>query len=240
MTIGTASGLTADRNITFTNACAVGDDFNIDSQSCWTVDDMNYLSESVDNVWSTWSGMENVLTFDAVNGKLLFESTGITGSSISQIYKPVALSSQGFEIVLREACTEGFDGQSNIIVDEMILAMTRELHGEGVFMGLLGLEGKRGIAVVYAQGVGQEIQASDTVDDISCNQEINVMIRWNGSSLSMQYDLGSGYQDFNITGFPTDISDYGYMGILFLNEDNDDKGYVQSIETTGVTSDGQY
>jgi len=241
LTIPAATGLPSDATYTFTNSCAVNDDFNADSQSCWEVNTI------ANTTWTTWDVLLNgILEFDPANSTLDF--TG-PGSGAGAIYKVATVDSEGFEIIIHLKQFQNF------------------LNNDAINMGLVGnnpadpafsflIVGVLVDEVCYVQFY--DSVTSNAVADTACStfSEMYVKVVADTDSFSSFFS-SDGSQWIDFTTSPT-VTIIGTMPssatevldnmpgtrYLWMRFDNSGGGNisaeVDSVETSGVSVDNQY
>jgi len=124
-----SKALAEDISYTFTNACAVSDDFNADSQGCWeVVESWAEFGGEVDPdtyMWASWDeilGDDEVASFDPLGSALILDDThnAIDEKRTFSIFKRVDISPDGFEVIMHFKRASGFtvpDGEHKVSDD---------------------------------------------------------------------------------------------------------------------------
>ena len=236
----------------FTNSCAVGDDFNADSQSCWSVVP---TIEGEAAAWSTWDALLNtstgILTFNASESALVYSSEGKETEGMAIVYKEATPSADGFSFTVK------FMGlQSRGSADETDTAIFGLIKGnpltiedpgkDATWIGVLASESEGGslsCTVMYNEGDESEAWADQDCDSYDT---FYVRMRFDGSTFYAEYSTdGSNFStiDGDTEGtFPTDFSGFDHVWFLMETaEENPDTIFnFDYMDVSGITSTDQY
>lgn len=226
----------------FTNACAVTDIFNLDSESCWTP------AESADaGALTTWAAIHGVLNFSPATDTLNYTTyapSGVSTASSAAIYKVVSASSAGYEIVIHFK-SASFVGALNDKITAYLLSGATD----GIYTGIFSVTGATKCAVVI-QTAGGTAQATA---NCPTGSEYHVKIAFNGSSFSPQYSTdGTNYTaltiaDTNASWFTSPSAslvslftgDGKFLGISTVDQATTSKtAEIDSIIVSGITGYG--
>lgn len=237
--------LGSDVSYSFVNDCAASDDFNADSQSCWTVQ-----SEAV--TWTSWDALLNggILAFDALNSELDYANTlaGVTGAVLS---KEVAVDPQGFEITLETNSLTNFDdtGTPSGPADSATVSMgsSGNLFGNEFLNVGFGYDFFDAplCFICYTQDGGATI-ALAAGDCIRCATErCQIRLTVSDRQISGSYAIGGGvFQSMVMRqgAFPTDDDFTDLVSLSFGVIDNgaDNRAAIDAIIVTGITVSRQY
>ena len=116
-----AAILREDVSFTFKCGCAVNDDFNADSHSCYTVDTQEQMGYSFDTTWWNWEWIldEEVIAFNKDAGVMIYDDTLYEDNvyyDVANNYrklafgKTVEISEEGFDITIHFRSASGFSG----------------------------------------------------------------------------------------------------------------------------------
>lgn len=225
----------------FTNACAVGDDFNADSQTCWpTVYDQSD--------WTTWETLlANALTFNTTNSTL--DVSNAAANYTIGVYKEAAVDSSGFEIVTHFA--EGTVLGANDYVYAQ-LNDTTDQSGEYLTVGLYNDGTDTNCLIMYDNGSGQgDIRATHKCSSFATPY---IKVAVDTEKWTMQHsEDGVTWTDYteeetgqaNPYAWPTSstsfLSSFGtpYLWVYVIGG-SDTAAKLDSVAVSGITVSGQY
>ncbi|MBT3182108.1 MAG: hypothetical protein HN337_06350 [Deltaproteobacteria bacterium] len=243
--------LAGDAAYSFTNGCAVNDDFNVDSQSCW------YVAPDTDNSpWATWDELlANVLTFDTSSGAISFSDASTSSDLDIVLEKTVNVDSTGFSLELFINNATGVDDASISNADD----------GAGLSMGSYedGSDGYLEVYLDYDSGeLRRECQIQYENENTGLESEYTLPCP-EGSEYYLLFSVGASgvlaqsstdgvnYTDLQLTSGSNPFPDYqeiidsfgdsSFVGFGFDSANGGDmRVSIGSIVTTGMTSDDQY
>jgi len=242
-----ADGQTLAENATysFTNGCAVDDEFNEDSRDCWEV--------ASDGYWSSWAALldssSGILSFPT-GGGLAYDSDGQpAGESNSGIIgKQIVVDSNGFVL------TTHFDAISASSEYDVFLAgLTSELSSaiQSTDLFVVGLGASQSIYRGCSVSVLIDGVESMATENCSSASEYYVRLTVTESQISAEYSTdGISYEaidDDQVNWPPASWSfeDLSHMVLFFeTNEYSapspDMQATLKSVTASGVTSETQY
>lgn len=110
-----SKALAEDIAYTFTNACAVSDDFNADSQGCWEVveswAEFGAEDDTGTQLWASWDEiLGDTASFDPYGSVFILDDrlNTIDEKRTFAIYKQVDISPDGFEVIMHFKRASGF------------------------------------------------------------------------------------------------------------------------------------
>jgi len=242
ITNSSGTALAAAAPFVFTNACAVNDDFNVDSQTCWP----NVYDQSD---WTTWETLlANALTFDTANSTLDVLNT--TENYTIGVYKEAGVASSGFSIITHFGANTilGDNGyyyaQLNDTTDQTGEYLTVGLHNDGTATNCL---------VMYDNGTGQgDIRATHDCSSLAAPY---VKLSATEDKWEMQYsEDGTNWSDYTDAEMGTETNPYSwptsstalveglstpYLWIYAIGISTTD-AKLDSVATSGITVTDQY
>lgn len=244
LVVGTGTGLSEAKTYAHTNGCAVNDDFNADSQGCWTV---NYGPMA--GTWDNWDDiLANVLTFNTSSGTLDFDSTGQATESRVVLVKSVTGSSS-VSIIFHFASVSGwgYDGGAEDHDEINLLLGTSSLQ-KSIILKVIGDESGQNCEIKY-QNSSEGIETGATTD-CSAGGDHYIKLEGDSAAISAQHSTdGIHYSDMENDEEYDDPMPEGIdltdMRVLFIGVSTDTVGAdpvaeIDEIITTGITSDTQY
>ena len=259
---GKATGLPEELSYTFTNGCALSDDFNADSKSCWNNVDMSDIaSVLVTTVWSdidSLFGSGGFFSLDVSYGIIdVSSATAATAFSVGAISKDILLDSNVFSIVTHFSNVAGCSDYSNGCNSYVVL--TNDINDTYNASPLPGTTKPTHIAVGI-QGIYCVVQYMTTgvnslaIKDCSTlNDDVYVRADIESGVVSFSYsEDGVTYFELDelVAGeggtvpFPATV-DFASAGIVYLqyqavNMKAQTMIIFEDFEVTGVTSETQY
>ena len=238
----------------FTNGCALADDFNADSQSCWGVYDTTSIMQGVGG-YSDWTGLlanTGVFAFDTAGSALDYSSVNTSENiTMGQTYKETEVDSSGFEIVAHFSSASGFADSPDSLnvglhVDEGIPGAPGQDAGRFITLGL-GSDGSVICIATYGES-GAQTSAAAFADCSSFNN-MYIKVTVSNSAMTVAYagddqvytEFAAG--DFVLgSGWPQDqdFTDTQYMSITATDQNNDNVAAFGYVMTTGISSTSQY
>ncbi len=242
---GTA--LSEDATYVFTNACAVSDDFNATSTSCWT----NVYSGSTPEE-SSWdaliaAGTEN---FDEANSAIDFAiPTGSTGGAFAS--KAVTASTDGFTIIQSVDSVSGINTGGQITSARLLTILTVSPNPNEastyVGVGVFSYDTTQSCLIVY--GVAN-VQKAMFKANCPSGHTYDVKAVVSGSEISNLKGYvstdGAAYVELTehiAQSVAVDPSVYTHLMMMngkFESGGDPSAAAVASIYTEGITSDEQY
>lgn len=235
-----------NESVSFTNGCALNDDYNADSKSCYEIGAGASFNGVPLNSWNDILG-NNILAFDPANSTLNYSISA--GWLILSIAKAVTSIDADFELMIHIKDALGFG--SNLAEGVRFgLSGTNNFNAPYIVVGV-GQSGADEIScfVGYDGGGGFK---STSVDCSAQKNDLYVRLIATSASLSFQYWNGSAFVEFPAgAGLPSTgaelLSALGYpgstvyIGPSFLEAgDAASSAKIDSIEAVGITVSNQY
>ncbi|MBT3181577.1 MAG: hypothetical protein HN337_03595 [Deltaproteobacteria bacterium] len=232
---------------TYTVGCAISDDFQADSHSCYKIPDISAVT------WTMWDDLlANVLTFDTANDALVYEQS----SAVVAIYKDISIDASGFEVSFYGELISGvpdLDVQFMLVIsDTMDLGtlMDGNALGKAMFIGF-EYDSKNSKWICNNVYIEDDNVNHNKVDcSTADNGTFRINLSTSGASYQYSLDLGETYSDFpadplfpvTITDFLDDFGENAYLVMLVSYEGTVEiQGDVQQIRAlSGISSDTQY
>ena len=252
---GTA--LAAAATYTFTNSCAVGDDFNADSQSCWTALDTSGSEPAVTG-WANWDSLLNtatgILDFDTTSSALNYNATAITGTSYGLIYKEVTVDPSGFQMIIYIPSFSGMLNDAGAIFDdelniELSANISPEAPGKYIKLALVPTGTSTQCTAVYIDD-GELPPTAVATAACPSGSAYYMKLLVEDSTITVQYKTDdTTYEDLTVAlgAFPTDqdFTDTSYLKIAFQDGANtgvadDNVAEIGWISISGITVTDQY
>lgn len=244
---GTA--LAAPVTVPFTiGGCAVSDDFNSDTQSCWTVSTAGGWLDD----WTTWSALiaDGILTFDTASSDLDYANAelGVTGAAI---VKTVAINAAGLQITLATDSVSGFTTATEAQPDMGYVAISGTDYATSpslmVGFGKVSPDIPTGCFVAYYVPNPFSFNAATHDCSATCaSSRCTIRVTVQNRIITAEYSTGSGaYQALTLSeghAFPTnqDFSGMTELGLGFYNVGGTDSMAIDSVVVSGITSSTQY
>ena len=255
--------LKSDVAFTFTNGCAVSDDFNADSSSCWTV--VDYSGDPGFDSFADWAALldetSGILDFNTSNSTLDYSTAARAKASATSFYKQVTIDAASADIVIHFDSASGFTdnlgslttsdlGMVVLSDNEVIPAATKTISfGMGI---LPPLGATQACSVLYTTnpGGGSTVQAGAAAACPS-GSEYSVRLTITNNVLGAEYavdggsfstlplvDVGGGAP----VAFPTniDFTDMNYMSIFLFDAATNNEAAIDYVDAEGVSSSTQY
>lgn len=178
---GSGATLGSDVAYSFTNACAVSDDFNAESTACWEV--MTGGAPVENPTWSTWPDLlANALTFDTANSTLKY-SNG-TNSDFA-IYKTAHFSPSGFSLTLNVTPVATPERASDLLV---VSAGTFDTEFVTFTIGMIHETGQLKCRVEYIRNFGGVAENANYATPCPLGEELySIQLDVSSASALAQY-----------------------------------------------------
>jgi hypothetical protein len=238
---------TIDESISFTNGCALNDDYNADSRSCYEIAaDSNIDGTTV----STWGEIidSNILAFDPANSTLNYSNTGSLPLSVV-IGKAISSVDSDFELMIHVKDASGFSGNDGVGFNLSNNSVNpAELRLIGIGVSSFGTDD----ISCYVAYIGDAGFKNTSVDCAAQKDDVSVRLIATATSISFQYWDGSEFVDFpageglpttgaellTVLGYPDTTI---YLGPSFVESgDAPSSAKIDSIEVSGFTVADQY
>jgi hypothetical protein len=233
----------------FSNGCAVAEDFNADSQSCWT-DVASWDAEAA--AWPTWDALLNtstgLLSFETASSTLLFSTEGRLADDGAVIYKEATANEEGFSVTVKYV--DLLNHGSAVETDNLIVGLIQEDPStmedpgkDGTWVGAMLIEDGGSLTCgIMFQGGGSRAMA---FQECGGDDTFYVRMRFAGSVFHAEYSTdGSAFSTMNDMTegtFPSDFSGYNYMLLIMETSDDPDTIFnVDFIVVEGISSTSQY
>ncbi len=222
----------------FTNACALNDHFNADTQTCWG----NIFTNST---WDTWSELtSNLVTFNADQSSM---DLSYASTSNVVVFKTVSVDTT-------YTITAYFDDVENLgngdFVGVMLNGNTNiSSLGKYVKLGVYKENNDLKCAVFYSSGTGEQ----SAIHSCSIYSDYYIKINGAASTFGMQYSGdGASWSDFSASDktsgtFPSSASDFlngltsTYLSIIYTHSSGSTTtAELDSVYVTGMSTTGQY
>lgn len=245
---------------TFTNTCAVSDDFNADSSGCWSVYNTVGLIPGFAG-FSSWTDLLNTvsgaLTFNASGSSLDYDSSNQSALNVVTVYKDVTVGSSGFEIIVHLSSLSGFSTDSDQLLISVVnnaapVGVTTGISGRNIRLGIQHLASVVACTVMYDADDGGYPEAAVKADCSSLS-EVWLKLGTDGATTTAQYSATGESGDYqNMTGsvgsISTNFSVFDFAGVQHivvqaadLDANGLDHASIESIDVVrGITGADQY
>lgn len=229
----TGTGFT-NKTYTFTNGCAVNDDFNGDSQACWPVDGI-WLSGTT----MTWANLlsNGLLAFDTSNSYLTVNFTGDAGESLNLRKTVSSLDNSVFEIEIYFPSVSNFTNgaltQIQVFITDTTNWYMTGIRGDGV-QSCYAYADNGAAQSAYStpcpSGAGYYLKLARAADGTFTRQYRTVA----GAYAELTFDPASAaWPDITFAGTI-------YFGIRTGGANGNEQAQIGHVQTTGITVSGQY
>lgn len=251
LTVGSIATGSSPYTLRFNTSCAVSDDFNSDSSTCWEVYD---TSTDFAIGWSGWSGIldSGILSFNTAGSTLDYDATVAGGAESYAIFHKRVTVTEPAEIAFKVNTISGVDDLSEGGSPDMVAVFLSENPGFGPSMGrVIILSVRQGVWDGEYATVGSswyfDGQANTGISlgvfDVESDFYVRLII--DDSAYTPQFsNAGETYQDMTLLegAFSTgiDFSIFNYMSLVFIDHSEDNQASVDSVVVSNITSEGQY
>lgn len=246
-TLYVSSALVGGDGLTYTFAtpCAVSDDFNADSQSCWTPEGGGFDDIST---WNAWPDiLANSLAFDTDDSILDYDDlrNELAADRTFLFTKDVTVSEDGFVMTMHFKSVSGITGNNDwvraFVGMPALISSVFDLYFIGV-----------DASPVTGQGCSVISTAGHTITGQSWSSctggEAYVRLTYAADSVSAETSSdGTNWRDMGTALGPgvqaiENFSGGAVFGLTFAarNGTHDNAATIDSITVSGMTADGQY
>jgi len=241
LTVGTEAGLSEAASYTFTNKCALSDDFNADTHTCWGASTL-----AGDEEWTTWDELLNVFTFDSSNSTLNFDVSGGATDSEGGFMKSISIAPDVSElgIIVHIASVSGMDTEGVDKPGDGVAAIIFDSgFSTSLIVGMFAQGSGRVCSIIMGDGSGSSTLTADC--SASGEYYVKFYISSDGTE-EFQYSTdGINYSNLSLNDGDSAISPASEIlaeaniftyGMLYgFTADGDVGADIDSVQFTGIS-----
>ena len=242
----------------FPNACAISDDFNAVSESCWTVNATEF--GTIETEWQSWPGILDtgqVLEFDEANSALVYDDTrnNVTEQRLLSFSKTVDISEEGFEMTFHISSAYGLSAAVGL-KDRVFVGIYKQSSYERYVIGISAVAGEQYCAAAWVNISLKKV--AWYVLGTKCDASDHYMrLTYTGDSVTSEYSAdGENWSSFEEKLFGVaasmpvieNLNGPGTLGVSTAagevggeeGSPRNNQASIESIVTTGLSMSDQY